>query len=121
MPALGLGYPPTNGMMAFVENFIPILNLFRVPAIVRDVVRRLEPAAGRGEALIFAAWIGLLGGLPGARGVASRGSRADPDTLVRVAGIGTDLVLVGAIFMVVLIWWVERPHPARRESSWPAA
>ena len=113
MPALGLGYPPTNGMMAFVENFIPILNLFRVPAIVRDVVRRLEPSAGRGEALIFAAWIGLLGGYLVPR-VFSWFAR-DTDTLVRVAGIGTGLVLVGAIFMVVLIWWVERHIRARRD------
>ena len=62
MPALGLGYPATNGLMAFVENFLPGLNLFRVPAIVRDVMRRLDPTSLRGEALIFAAWIGLLGG-----------------------------------------------------------
>ena len=66
MPALGLGYPPTNALMAFVENFIPFLNLFRVPAIVRDVVRRLDPGSmsgqSRGDALIFAAWIGLIGG-----------------------------------------------------------
>ncbi len=62
MPALGLGYPAASGLMAFVENFIPIFNLFRVPAIVRDVVHRLDPKANRGEALIFAAWIGLVGG-----------------------------------------------------------
>jgi hypothetical protein len=68
MPALGLGYPAANGMMAFIENFVPVLNLYRVPAIVRDVVRRLEPKSGgdetmtRGEALVFAAWIGLFGG-----------------------------------------------------------
>ena len=40
MPALGLGYPAANGMMAFYENFIPVLNLWRVPAIVRDMVHR---------------------------------------------------------------------------------
>ncbi len=113
MPALGLGYPPTNGMMAFVENFIPILNLFRVPAIVRDVVRRLQPTAGRGEALIFAAWIGLLGGFLVPRVL--RFFARDVDTFVTISGIGTGLVLVGAIFMVALIWWVERHVRARRE------
>ena len=47
MPALGLGYPPADGLMAFVENFLPGLNLFRVPAIVRDVIRRLDPESIR--------------------------------------------------------------------------
>jgi cytoskeletal protein RodZ len=113
MPALGLGYPPTNGMMAFVENFVPILNLFRVPAIVRDVVRRLEPTAGRGEALIFAAWIGLLGGFLVPRVLVW--FARDPENFATIAGIGTGLVLIGAIFMVVLIWWVERHVRARRD------
>jgi hypothetical protein len=50
MPALGLGYPAASGTMAFVENFLPGLNLLRVPAIVRDVARRIEPGQGeRGE------------------------------------------------------------------------
>jgi hypothetical protein len=91
--------------MAFVENFIPILNLFRVPAIVRDVVHRLEPGASRGEALILAAWIGLLGGFLVPRILSF--FTADIQTLVRISAIGTGLMLVGAIFLVALIWWVE--------------
>src|SRR5258705_11949623 len=59
MPALGLGYPAANGLMAFYENFIPLLNLRRVPAIVRDMVHRLEPGESKGSTLISAAWIGL--------------------------------------------------------------
>jgi hypothetical protein len=123
MPALGLGYPPTNALMAFVENFIPFLNLFRVPAIVRDVVRRLDPASisgqSRGDALIFAAWIGLIGGyfIPRIGGFLNLGA----DTLERsvgnsllIQGVATGLVLVGAIFLVVLIWWVEARISERR-------
>lgn len=115
MPALGLGYPAASGLMAFVENFIPVFNLFRVPAIARDVVRRLDPAAGRGEALIFAAWIGLLGGflVPRILGLFTTNVR----TLITISGIGTGLVIVGAIFLVVLIWWVEGRITKRRAAQ----
>ena len=121
MPALGLGYPAANGMMAFVENFIPILNLYRVPAIVRDVVRRLEPKTGgdetmtRGEALVFAAWISIFGGYLAPRVLGFFTS--DVRTLVTISGIGTGLVVVGAIFLVVLIWWIEGRILRRRETQ----
>jgi hypothetical protein len=120
MPALGLGYPAANGLMAFVENFLPGLNLWRIPAIVRDIVRRLEPTEGRGEALIFAAWIGLLGGffIPRIGGFLNAFAA---DTVngyvwnqVVVQGVSTGLVLLGAIFLVVLIWWIEARIERRR-------
>jgi hypothetical protein len=120
MPALGLGYPAANGTMAFVENFLPGLNLFRVPAIVRDVVRRVEPTESRGEALIFAAWIGLLGGFFIPRFGGFLGVFADDaiDVAIRnqllVNGVAAGLVLVGAIFLVVLIWWIEARIARRR-------
>jgi hypothetical protein len=119
MPALGLGYPAANGLMAFVENFLPGLNLFRVPAIVRDVVRRVEPGSGRGEALIFAAWIGLLGGFVVPRLGAFLGYGSDTlegavNNALLIQGVATGLVLVGAIFLVVLIWWIEARIARRR-------
>ena len=115
MPALGLGYPAASGLMAFVENFIPIFNLFRVPAIVRDVVHRLEPRSSRGEALIFAAWIGLVGGfiVPRVLGFFV----GDIRTAVAVSGIATGLMLVGAIFLVALIWWIEGRIAYRRATQ----
>lgn len=123
MPALGLGYPAANGLMAFVENFLPGLNLFRVPAIVRDVMRRLEPETLRGEALIFAAWIGLLGGYLVPRfgvylGLFSSGTleEAVRVTLI-VQAVSTALVVVGATFLVALIWWIERRIERRRAAQ----
>jgi hypothetical protein len=121
MPALGLGYPAANGMMAFIENFVPVLNLYRVPAIVRDVVRRLEPKSGgdetmtRGEALVFAAWIGLFGGfiVPRVLGFFT----SDIRTLLTISAIGTGFVVIGAIFLVVLIWWIEGRVLKRREAQ----
>jgi hypothetical protein len=124
MPALGLGYPAANAFMAFVENFLPGLNLIRVPAIVRDVVRRLEPGESpgqsRGEALIFAAWIGLIGGFVVPR-VWSLFGGFGLDTVeelvqrgVVIEFISTALVLIGAIFLVALIWWIESRILRRR-------
>lgn len=121
MPALGLGYPAANGLMAFVENFLPGWNLYRVPAIVRDIVRRLEPTEGRGGALIFAAWIGLLGGFLLTRfGPIFSALTADTiagayRTQLVVQGVSTGLVLVGALFLVVLIWWIEVRIGRRRK------
>ena len=123
MPALGLGYPAATGTTAFVENFLPGLNLLRVPAIVRDVVRRVEPGSGRGEALIFAAWIGLLGGFVVPRvfgfinGISAETEEAALRTQLTIQGISIGLVLVGAIFLVALIWWIEERIARRREAQ----
>src|SRR5919108_3127119 len=62
IPALGLGWPSVTPWAAFVENFLPGVNLFRVPAIVRDVMAKLELGPG-GDALIAASWLGLVGGV----------------------------------------------------------
>lgn len=120
MPALGLGYPAATGLTAFVENFIPFLNLLRVPAIVRDIVRRFEPREGRGDALIFAAWIGLFGGLivPRVGGVLNAFGAETTERFVRntivIGSVGMGLVLVGALFLVALIWWIELRITRRR-------
>jgi hypothetical protein len=127
MPALGLGYPAANGLMAFVENFIPFLNLWRVPAIVRDVVVRLDPAEPRGGALIFAAWIGLIAGylLPRFGGFVN-GLGADTDErLIRnqvlINTVAAGLILVGSVFLVVLIWWIEGRISRHRAAASDAA
>lgn len=123
MPALGLGYPPGNGLTAFVESFVPGLNLFRVPAIVRDIVRRLSPDEGRGDAFIFVAWIGLFGGLFVPRVGRWLGffSSDTIEATIRneliVEGIAVLLVLVGAIFLVALIWWIQERMEERRAAQ----
>jgi hypothetical protein len=123
MPALGLGYPAATGLTAFAENFLPGLNLMRVPALVRDVVRRLEPDQNRGEALIFAAWIGLLGGfiVPRVGAIVSGLSADSPESVLRsqlpILGVSAGLVLVGAIFLVALISWIEVRIARRREAQ----
>jgi hypothetical protein len=123
MPALGLGYPAANGLMAFVENFIPFLNLWRVPAIVRDVVVRLDPVEPRGGALIFAAWIGLIAGylLPRFAGYVNLLGAETEERFIRnqvlISTVAAGLVLVGSVFLVVLIWWIEGRITRRREAG----
>jgi hypothetical protein len=123
MPALGLGYPAANGLMAFVENFIPVLNLWRVPAIVRDVVVRLEPSESKGGALIFVAWIGLIAGylLPRFGALVNRVGSEPGEDYVRnqivVQSVAAGLVLVGSVFLVALIWWIEGRISQRRAAG----
>jgi hypothetical protein len=120
MPALGLGYPSTSGLSAFLENFFPIVNLVRVPPIVRDVVVRLESTAGRSGTLISAAWIGLWAGFLVPRVAwlmvqgdgTSSSSAADGQLVLQV--IGTGLVLASATVLVALIWWIEARIQRRR-------
>ena len=127
MPALGLGYPPTNGLMAFIENFIPVLNLWRVPAIVRDMLRRLEPNETRGDVLISAAWIGLITGylLPRfGRIVNNLGAETFEDYVrnqVLVQLISAGLIVTGSVFLVVVIWWIEERIKRRHEAGRDAA
>lgn len=126
MPALELGEPPVDGLRAFVENFIPGLNLYRVPSFVRDVVHRLEPGTIRGEALIFAAWIGLIVGffLPRVAGYFLLAD-ASPESAKRaeliLGVVSTVAVVLGALFLVALIWWVEDRMARRRGSQLEAA
>jgi hypothetical protein len=113
MPALGLGYPAANGLMAFYENFIPLLNLRRVPAIVRDLVQRLEPGDSRGSYLISAAWIGLFTGylLPRFGGfvndIGSETLEGYIRNFVIIQILSLILVLGGSVLLVMLIWWIE--------------
>jgi hypothetical protein len=73
----------------------------------------------RGESLIFAAWIGIFGGflVPRVLGFLT----SDLDSVVTVTGIGTGLSVIGAVFLVVLIWWIEGRILKRRQEQLAAA
>jgi hypothetical protein len=123
MPALGLGYPAATGFTAFFENFVPVRNLFTVPAIVRDVIGRLEEYPARGNALIAAAWIGIFGGFIVPRvGSWLIAIGADSEEMairnqLILAAISTGLTVVGAVFLVWLIWWIEVRITRRRNAQ----
>ena len=120
MPALGLGYPAVNGLMAFWENFIPLFNLWRVPAIVRDIVVRLEPGDSRARNMISAAWLGLIGGylLPFFGDFINGFISGSFASLVRnhviIELASLILVLISSALLVVLIWWIEVRISRRR-------
>ena len=112
IPTVGLGWPNLTPNQAIFETVIPGVNLYRVPAILRDVVNRLEPS-GRGDALIAAAWLGLVGGvlLPRLAGwgvVFFIGELADFTAFRVIAGqLGLGLTVAGGIVLIVLIQWIE--------------
>ena len=129
IPKVGLGWPNVTPRAAFIENFLPGLNLFRVPAILRDVMSRLEPHGGRGNGLIVAAWLGLFGGLvlPYVGGwllllVPSRSARITAAVVVGQLALG--LTLAGVLFLVLIIRRVEagmRTAARSVESATPQA
>jgi uncharacterized protein DUF4328 len=109
VPKVGLGWPNVSPTAAFIENFLPGWNLLRVPAIVRDIIHRLEPANGRAEGLLILAWLGLVGGvvLPRAGGLAV-GIFADSVAQVLAASVilghaALGVTLVGLVFLILLI------------------
>ena len=103
MPALGLGYPVTSGLMAFVENFIRSSTSSayqRSCDIVHRLGARVEPRRGPHPRRLDRTPRWFL--VPQSWDSSSRISRPPS-----VSGIGTGLLLVGAIFLVALIWWIE--------------
>jgi hypothetical protein len=113
VPKVGLGWPNLSPTQAFIENLLPGLNLFRVPAILRDVITRLEPDGGRGNAMIAAAWLGLVGGvfLPAVTNrllllpPISSDSRLTVALMVGQLALG--LTLVGIAFLIAIIRRIE--------------
>ena len=120
MPALGLGYPQATGTSAFFENLVPILNVFRVPSIVRDLIRRLHPEEGRGDALVFVALVGLLGAIfvPRVGGILiGLTSETEAEVYRRVIPLElltVGLLVLGATALVALMWWLELQIGRRR-------
>jgi hypothetical protein len=132
IPALGLGWPTVTPSAAFIESFLPGVNLFRVPAIVRDVINKLG-GGPRGDTLIAAAWLGLVGGVivpRFARYVSGPLTLDSPEAAASfglLAGqVGLGLTIVGAIFLIALIRQVEslaqrrvKARPAEVPASTP--
>jgi Domain of unknown function (DUF4328) len=113
IPKAGLGWPNVTPTAAFIENFLPGWNLLRIPSIVRDVLRRLEPTGGRGNMLLVAAWLGLAGGalLPRVAGFVAAffASSLRQEVLLDVilGEVAMGLTLIGLVFLILLIRRVE--------------
>jgi Domain of unknown function (DUF4328) len=125
VPKVGLGWPNVSPTAAFIENFLPGWNLLRVPAIVRDIIHRVEPANGRGDALLVVAWLGLVGGvvLPRVGGIAI-GVLADSveqvlSLSVIVGGVALGITLAGLVFLILLIRRIEAGMQAAARTAEP--
>lgn len=134
MPALGLGYMTVTPRAAIVETMIPLFNLFRVPPILRDVARRLEPRSGRPAMTIAAAWIGIVLGflLPRVGGyvlgfadaITNTSTDHIIDQIIVVGSVATALVFVGALALIAMIAWIEirlarRARDGRHDANGP--
>jgi len=60
VPALGGEVPATSPGAAFRQTLIPLVNLWKVPGIITDVLYRLDPTGG-GLFMVGVAWVGLVG------------------------------------------------------------
>jgi len=121
----GLGWPNVTPNAAVFESLIPGVNLYRVPAILRDVTSRLEPE-GRGDGLIAAAWLAIVGGVLVPRiGRAVSGflvgSIEELTTVWTVVGqLGLGLTIVGGALLITLIQWIETRMDRRASALAPA-
>lgn len=118
VPTVGLGWTNVTPQGAIFEALIPGVNLYRVPAVLRDIANRLEPG-GRGEALIAGTWLGLVGGvlLPRLLSWAIIFVVGSIDEFVAmrvlVGQLALGLTIVGAIILIALIRWIEAQMSAR--------
>ena len=132
IPALGGGEPRVNAVRAFVSSVIPFYNLRKVPAIVQEVLYRIDPRRG-GVFMVGLAWIGLAGswivgrlvGLyldlrladeaANAASVSDFAARVRPliDLAFAVDVIVAALISLGAVMLVAIMAEAERRAAAR--------
>ncbi|HKF84857.1 MAG TPA: DUF4328 domain-containing protein [Candidatus Limnocylindrales bacterium] len=132
IPALGGGTPEWGPWKALLYPLIPIVNLFRVPAMVQDALYRLDPRGG-GLGMVLLAWVGFVGswivGLIGGVIIAATFAGAaigaqTPDALADAFGSLIDqsvilsiitevMTAAGALVLVAVIARIESRGAAR--------
>jgi hypothetical protein len=132
IPALGGGEPRVSSVRAFVSSVIPFYNLRKVPAIVQEVLYRVDPRRG-GVFMVGLAFIGLAGSWIVGRILGiyidtriateafNASSAADYATRVRplidlafaVDVLVSGLIALGAVMLVVIMVEAERRAAAR--------
>jgi hypothetical protein len=125
VPALGGGYTNVTPQMAFIENFIPVANFFRIPAILRDVMQRLE-AGGKGDALLIASWLCFVSAIFLPRlnifvAFVSEDLAAVIEGAAILGLISVVLQAIGGVVLAMLIGHIESVQAARAASTGTAA
>jgi hypothetical protein len=110
LPALRLGYGRVSPRFVLVEGLIPVYNLYRMPGIVSDIFRRIDPVP-RDGVLIAAAWLPLVGAILVPLFILRASPFIESGALLQIAEIGREISvgfqLVAALFLVALVWRVE--------------
>jgi hypothetical protein len=129
LPALGVGYSRASPRMAFFESVVPVFNLFRLPARVREVTRLLHPQGG-GDGLIAFAWLVLFGvwviPILGVRlltfwSIIEGDFASSYTAYVVLLGIALGGTAIGLLMVVAVIRRVESLAAARARGLVPAA
>jgi hypothetical protein len=115
--------------MAFFESVVPVFNLFRLPARVREVTRLLHPQGG-GDGLIALAWLVLFGvwviPILGVRlltywSIIEGDFASNYTAYVVLLGIALGGTAIGLLLVVAVIRRVESLAAARARALVPAA
>jgi hypothetical protein len=124
VPALGGGIPNTTPGRAFVYTLLPVVNLLKVPAMVQDVLYRLDPKGG-GRFMVGIAWFGLVGSaiisfiagwylnLRTTFDTASAASPAKAMEALRPLLTASFLIAIGSLVLILLMVRIERRSRAR--------
>jgi hypothetical protein len=122
IPSLTGTYPQATPRSTIVEVLVPFFNFFRIPAILREALRLLDPG-GNGDALVSAAvlplilgllldWpIGIVAGL--VIGILAGSLQQQIDAMLVYTQVRTALIVVGSVMLVVVIARIERRSTAR--------
>ena len=122
IPALTGSYPLATPRSTIVEVLIPFFNFFRIPPILREVLRLLDPR-GNGDALVAAAllplFIGLLGDWPGGIvmtivvALLAQNVQQFVNVMTAYSAVLVASVTIGSVFLVAVIARAERLSAAR--------
>jgi hypothetical protein len=130
IPPLTGSYPLATPRSTIVEVLIPFFNFFRIPPILREALRLLDPR-GNGDALVAAAllplFVGLLGDWPGGIIVSivvallAQNIQQFVNVMTTYSLVLTMSVAIGSVFLVAVIARVERLSAARARERRPAS
>jgi hypothetical protein len=130
IPALTGSFPLATPRSTIVEVLIPFFNFFRIPPILREALRLLDPR-GNGDALVAAAllplFIGLLGDWPGGIlmtivvALLAQNVQQFANVMTAYSAVLAASVAIGSVFLVAVIARVERLSAARARERRQAA
>ncbi|MEO5965285.1 MAG: DUF4328 domain-containing protein [Candidatus Limnocylindrales bacterium] len=127
IPILGGGYPVVTPRTAILESVIPLFNLFRVPAVLRDITTRLSRTGAADNALIAPWWLFLAGSIFIERPIGSILLLFAPDIetayrwVVVLSLAAAVMTIFGGILAIAIVVRIERLQLSRARDLLDAA